>query len=848
MKRFSTLKNILLFINISFILLLGGYLSYRLYQDLNYTLSEKQENLHKSLKSIIDRTNYVNSIYLTLNLLTINPAIKKLDEKEGTNILRETVKRTDFLYNIAVLDPKGDLIISAVPASKKINAADRLYFKRALEKKAFVSGEFAISRTTGKPTIHFALPILDENHNIKAVLIAVPDKEKIIPDLKNINYPLVIDEFGNIVYSSITDEIGKKFENFNLIENKTESGSFVINKEILSYASLKIDDKPIMYLVSKIPVSTVLSPVYKNFFYESLFIGFFYILIAIFSIYVIVRFINTPFKEIEKALTSFNLEKGGTVIEKKYFGELGLIAEYLNKMAKIIEQDTLELVKEKKFFESTFNATKDLIFVVDNDNNIIRANKAFFDFYKLELAMLGNIKCHKVLHNLDLPIDFCPFKQDLEKDEVYQNEHYFPDLKKWFLLTVTPLYLENNIYGALHILRDITFLKEGEIERRRIETQLLHTQRLESLGILAGGVAHDFNNLLMGILGNTELALMRSDKLPQEVVQNLETIKLITNKAAHLTRQMLAYSGRGKFVLRDIEINKFIKEIYDLIKVSLSKKVSLHINLDESKPLIIKADPGQIEQVLMNLIINANEACLDKEGLITITTGRQWCDKKYFESCIDGFTSNLSEGYYVYIEVTDTGCGVDKETLSKIFEPFFTTKFTGRGLGLSAVLGIIRGHGGLLKVYSEKGKGSSFKIIFPEARVFDQLAEEEKAHIKIYDKTVLVVDDEEMIREVIKKMLESVGAKVLTAADGLEAIEIYKNHCQMIELVLLDLSMPKLKGDEVFREIKKLNDNVKVILMSGYNDQELSQKLVGRGFAGFIQKPFSIKELLKIIE
>ncbi len=400
----------------------------------------------------------------------------------------------------------------------------------------------------------------------------------------------------------------------------------------------------------------------------------------------------------------------------------------------------------------------------------------------------------------------------------------------------------------IHVLKDITEIKHAEEEKIKIEKQLLHAQKLESLGILAGGIAHDFNNLLMGIMGNTELALINKENLPPVVVNNLETIKKITEKAAHLTRQMLTYAGKGKFIITQIELNSFIREILELIKVSVSKKVVIRLNLKEDERLVMNGDPGQIEQVVLNLVINASEAIEEKQnGLITITTGRQYCDNKYFEDTVDGTVRTFSEGEYVYFEVTDTGCGMDKETMNKIFEPFFTTKFTGRGLGLSAILGIVRGHGGAIKVYSEKGKGTSFKLLFPAAESAEKNKDVFIQPVFEVKKTFLVIDDEEIIRDVTKKMLESLSGKVYTATNGVEGIEFFNSHSNEIDIVLLDLTMPGPSGEEVFRELKKIKPDVKVILMSGYNSQDISQRLVGKGFAGFIQKPFTIQKLFEII-
>ena len=261
----------------------------------------------------------------------------------------------------------------------------------------------------------------------------------------------------------------------------------------------------------------------------------------------------------------------------------------------------------------------------------------------------------------------------------------------------------------LDIHRDFTERKRAEEEQLRLEQQLLHAQKLESLGVLAGGIAHDFNNILMAIMGNADLALIRLAK-ESPAVENLHRIEQAAARAADLAKQMLAYSGKGKFVVEEINLNRLLEEMLHMLEVSISKKAVLRLNPHPHLPSV-EADATQMRQIIMNLVINASEAVGDKSGVIAITTGCIDCDRNYLKDV--WLDENLTDGLYVYLEIADTGCGMDKETLSKLFDPFFTTKFTGRGLGMAAVLGIVRGHKGAIKVYSEPGKGTTFKILLP---------------------------------------------------------------------------------------------------------------------------------------
>jgi len=390
---------------------------------------------------------------------------------------------------------------------------------------------------------------------------------------------------------------------------------------------------------------------------------------------------------------------------------------------------------------------------------------------------------------------------------------------------------------------DVTDQKHAEEERLSLERQLLHAQKLESLGVLAGGIAHDFNNILMAIIGNADMALMRINP-ESAAVDNLRNIETASARAADLARQMLAYSGKGKFVIESHDLNDLLEEMLHILQVSISKKAVLRLDLNRPLPTV-EADATQIRQIVMNLVINASEAIGDRSGVIAIGTGVMDCSRDYLKDV--WLDENLSEGLYVYMEISDSGCGMSKETLGKLFDPFFTTKFTGRGLGMAAVLGIVRGHKGAIKVYSEPGRGSSFKILLPAGGRPRELFNHQPQHDDWRGSgTVLLVDDEETVRAIGKEMLKALGFEVLTANDGREAVEAYKGRGD-IRLVILDLTMPHSDGEQCFRELRVLDPEVKVIISSGFSEQEVTQKFLGKGLAGFIQKPYKLSSLREAI-
>jgi len=394
------------------------------------------------------------------------------------------------------------------------------------------------------------------------------------------------------------------------------------------------------------------------------------------------------------------------------------------------------------------------------------------------------------------------------------------------------------------IITDITSRVKMENERRRLEEQVLQTQKLESLGVLAGGIAHDFNNILMAVLGHCELALRRVAK-ESPVRASLEHIKDSASKAADLANQMLAYSGKGKFVIEPHDLCRIVEEMEQMLDVSVSKKVVLRYEFAPHIPTV-EADATQLRQIILNLAINASDAIGDRSGVVAISTGVMDCDQVYLsETWLD---EQLPSGQYVYFEVADTGCGMESETIQRIFEPFFTTKFTGRGLGMAAVLGIVRGHKGAIKVYSEVGKGTTFKILLPAGSKPAALFDREKNQPPFSGSgLVLLVDDDETVRSIGGSMLQELGFKVLFARDGREALKTYAEQSQVIKFVLMDLTMPHMDGEQAFREMRRLNPEVKVIMSSGYNEQEVSQRFVGKGLAGFLKKPYPLSALQNAI-
>ena len=406
-------------------------------------------------------------------------------------------------------------------------------------------------------------------------------------------------------------------------------------------------------------------------------------------------------------------------------------------------------------------------------------------------------------------------------------------------LTISPVRdTDGAILGASHVARDIT-------ERKQFEQQLRQSQRLESLGVLAGGIAHDFNNLLTGILGNASIVteIIPSSSPAQPFLR--EIVKA-GQRLSDLTRQLLAYSGRGGLTMTEINLSDLVREISTLIQSSIPKNVQVRLQLGEQLPLV-HADPSQIQQIVMNLIINGAEAVPEGAfGSVLVSTGFQSVDDAYIKTT--SAPTELRTGPYVYLEVSDTGAGMDPDTQARIFDPFFTTKVKGRGLGLAAVLGIIHSHKGAIKLYSQPGKGSTFKVLLPAADAGPLRAPSSHRLDLRGAGTILVVDDEEIVRKVARSALELYGYTVIVASDGNDALQIFEQRADEIDLVLLDLIMPNMGGEETYRRLRLRQPDVRVILTSGYSDSQAQERCAGKALASFIKKPYTAAALGEIVQ
>ncbi len=516
----------------------------------------------------------------------------------------------------------------------------------------------------------------------------------------------------------------------------------------------------------------------------------------------------------------------------------GAPGQILLALEDITDRKRVAEAKYRRLFETA----KDGILIIDGDSGeITDVNARILDLFECSRAELIGKLFWEAGPIEGVPDGRAVFER-LRSEELVR----LPDLS---VKTRSDRHIEIEALGNMYRegeKRVVQFNIRDITERKQLDRKLQQTAKLESLGLLAGGIAHDFNNLLTGIMGNASLVLDRlGPSYPDRTF--LREIVKATQRAADLTRQMLAYSGRGRFVVDLIDLSELIHEISSLVRSSVPKNVEIELNLAGDLPPV-KADAAQIQQLVMNLIINGAEAIEEQNrGCVTVTTARAELDSESIRR--DHPDDEMKPGVYVRFEVTDTGVGMDEATCAKIFDPFFTTKFTGRGLGLSAALGIVKGHGGSIRVYSRPGSGTTFTILLPASPKSRVTAPPVQHSRDLHGQgLVLVVDDEEMVLTLAEATLTRYGYEVLTAANGEVGVEMVRERGAEIDLVILDLTMPVMGGEQALAKMRALRPSLPVILSSGYDRREAETRFSNQDLSGFIQKPYTVDALLEAVK
>jgi PAS domain S-box-containing protein len=495
-------------------------------------------------------------------------------------------------------------------------------------------------------------------------------------------------------------------------------------------------------------------------------------------------------------------------------------------------QITKELLVSKRHFEAILGNMSEGILELTLEPRIVYANPTALSLIGMPEEMLLGLNFVKLFSGMDRKrVEVLMGIRDQTLKRISEDAPVRLNKKEVSLnlLTVTD---EGN-ESLIVIMSDVS-------ERKRMQAQLQEAQKMEAIGTLAGGIAHDFNNILMGIQGNTSLMLLNIDSSHPHY-ERLNTVEKLVQSGSQLTRQILGYAREGKYQVKAVNLNQIVRDTSDTFGRA-KKDITIQRFLAEDL-YTIDADQGQIEQALLSLYVNAWQAMSDG-GELTLetrnTTDRQMHDKMY----------HPKPGDYVLLRISDSGVGMDNKTLERIFDPFFTTKGMrrGAGLGLASVYGIVKGHGGYIDVESEEGSGTTFSIYLPASR---KPLTEKKAmseSMSTGNETILFVDDEAMILSVGQELLETLGYRVLLARSGKEAVEVYREKQETIDMVILDMIMPELSGAETYDRLKKIDPEIKVLLSSGYSVNSQAEEILARGCDGFIQKPFNLNQLASKIK
>jgi PAS domain S-box-containing protein len=505
---------------------------------------------------------------------------------------------------------------------------------------------------------------------------------------------------------------------------------------------------------------------------------------------------------------------------------------YSHKLEDLVEERTKELSVSEKWHRSLFDNATDAIIVLDSKGLIVNVNKRTCELHGFTKdALIGiHIGILEVSHD-DATLSE-RLKKILQGEQLfYETEHFRKNGEK-ILMEVSCNRVD--IDGEPYIesfYRDIT-------EKKKIQEQLTHSQKMESIGALAGGIAHNFNNILTAILGNAEL-LVEYGNLEDISKKRVENIEVSARKAGVMVSKLLSFARKDTHEILPMNLHDVINDSLKLFEGVLDKRIGMKVLLCDEAP-IIEGDPNQLEQVIMNFMVNARDA-MPNGGLITIKT-----DIVEFTATMKNVPDYITPGQYVSMTVTDTGSGIPREIINRIFDPFFTTKEKGKGtgLGLATVYGIVKDHRGYISVQSEEGNGTSFEVFLPLSKKTVQRVSRVQALSLEGSENILVVDDDKDVLNLIRDVLDTHGYKVMPAKNALVATDIFKHHSDKIQLVITDLVMPLMGGQDLVKELRNIKRDIKIIVISGYSDEKIKDKKMVDLFIG---KPFEANQLLRAV-
>lgn len=811
----------------------------------------------------IEQKNLEASAMQLITVIEQLPYLKNKNRKRMTDILTNTVKLNAQYTNLLIADKNGEVWAHGLPVSSTFNASDRRYFKNALSSGHISSGEFIRSRLTSQPVFNLAYAYKNSNNEIDGVFIVALTLGYYNETLKRsplaqYAHFMLLDHKGVVLYSSSEKDkyIGKEYnkKDFMDMQSGPDIKTYVSKpsdsdtKSILSYRKLWLhgEETPYLYIRATVPEKEILAQANIIMIQNILFLTLFLFAALALAWFAGKRSIADRIIMLEKAsrkMAEGDLDISLTKLDTG--GEIGKLGKTFLEMAEKLKARETALAESENNYRTIFNTNKDALFIHDvADGKIIEVNDSvpeMFGFTRDEIIgqNVTKMSFQETSHT-------SKESQELIRKTMAEGPQTFEWLSKRkngtaFWTEVILSYAKiNNIDCTIASVRDISDRKEAEEERKKLQNQLYHVQKMESIGQLAGGIAHDFNNILATIMGYGSI-MQDSMKEDDPNRENLEEIMNSAERAANLTQSLLAFSRKQLINPKEIEVNEHIRRIEKFLTRIIGEDITLTTNLCPEN-LCIFADATQIEQVLMNIAANARDA-MPSGGKLVITS--------YSEFLKEDDVRTMGYGIYgecAVIEISDTGTGMDEKTRKNIFDPFFTTKETGKGtgLGLSIVYGIISQNKGHISVYSEKGKGTTFRIYLPliAAEKKTKSNPSKETSIKGGSETILLAEDNETLREINSKVLKSYGYTVIPAEDGEEAITEFRKNKDIVDLIILDIIMPKKNGREVFDEAKQLKPDIKVLFTSGYPADLIAKQGVLEQGIHFIPKPSPTNKIL----
>jgi len=793
------------------------------------------------------------------------PDVRKHNTSRVQPVLKDILALNAQYSNIFMADRSGLVWATAVPVKPPFIISDRRYFRNALASGQLSSGEFIVSRATGRPSFNLAYPQKNERGAISGTICVgfIPDSFK--PVLERSKLPpgasyILLDHNGVVMSSAIdpAQYVGKQLgpglfkRMLEGADADTLAGLDIDGVErIITYRKLWLsgEESPYMYIRAGIPVAVVLSSANKRLWYNLTLYTSFLVLAFFIASLIGKRSIADRVTLLEKA--SRDLADGDLQVRISDLvvgGELGSLGRTFDHMADQLAVRERALIESEKNYREIFNASKDAIFVHDAESgNIVEMNKTVEEMFGYSREELLHQTVQKISAG-EPPYSYEEARQWIQKafQEGHQSFEWSSRRKNGELFWVEVVLSVTRIGGegrVLAVLRDITDRKHAEEEKQKLQSQLLQSQKMESIGRLAGGVAHDFNNMLCVILGYTELIQAR---LPvhDPLLQDLQAIEKAAFHSRDVTAQLLAFSRKQVIAPRPVDLNDIISRAKETLAPLIGEDIGLEFYPGPGLWNIL-FDPAQIEQVLVNLAVNARDA-LPSGGKLLIKTANISLDEA---SCRE--QSGLLPGDHVLLEVSDNGLGMDTETLAHIFEPFFTTKSVGEGtgLGLATVYGIVEQNGGFIRVSSEPGRGTTFKVYIPRGAELERApAKTGRTPVVSGTGTVLLVEDDDMVSRMTAEMLKSIGYTVLVENNPVDALSLCEKSQSPIDLLITDVVMPNMNGKELRDRIKILRPGIKVLFMSGYTANVIIHHGIPEEGIQFIQKPFSLNDLARKIQ